>query len=127
MPPTEKDVEARARAVRRVIEVAREPEAVIALAPEGRDYPKGILGPLPSGVGRFIEKLATHCQPILPIGVYENDESLCLSFGPPIVLPTSSKTTAQVQDQIVGWQVMSAIAQQLPPHLRGGYESQPAH
>jgi len=121
MPPAEKDLGARARAVRRVLEIARTSSTVIALAPEGRDYPKGILGPLPSGGGRFIEKLATHCQPIVPIGVYEDNESLCLGFGPPIVLSASSKTTAEVRDQVVGWQVMSAIAQQLPPHLRGEY------
>jgi 1-acyl-sn-glycerol-3-phosphate acyltransferase len=121
MPPRPKDLEMRARSVRRVIEFARSPGALIALAPEGRDHPGGILGPLPPGAGRFIEKLAVHLQPILPVGVYEEDQSLCLRFGPPVVWPALQNESAEIRDRAIGWQVMVAIARQLPPDLRGEY------
>lgn len=114
MPPDPKDVAARAQAVRCVLEVAHSPGAVIALAPEGRDQPGGLLGPLPPGVGRFIEKITQHCQPIVPIGVYEDDQSLCLRFGPPFALNIAIQTSADRRDQIVEQQVMASIARQLP-------------
>ena len=121
MPPDQKDVEARAAAVRQILKVARSPQALIGLAPEGRDHPEGILGPLPPGAGRFIEQLATHCQPIVPTGVYEEDEALCLRFGAPLILTSTAGKSAEQRDQLVGQQVLSALAQQLPPHLCGDY------
>ena len=121
MPPTPKDAEQRAWAVRQILEISRKPNPVIALAPEGRDDPGGILGPFPPGAGRFIEKIALHCQPIVPIGVYEDDESLCLSFGPAFELRSVSQQPASVRDQIISQQVAAALVQQLPPHLRGQY------
>ena len=119
MPPDPQEVAARAWAVRRALAKARIPGAVIALAPEGRDHPDGQLGPLPPGAGRFIEKIARYCQPIVPIGVYEDDESLCLRFGPPFALPDmpASLSTEQ-KDLLVGGQVVEAIAEQLPLHLQ---------
>ena len=118
MPPHPKDVAERARAVRRMLAVARTPGALIALAPEGRDQPDGKLGSLPPGAGRFIERIAQHCNPIVPIGVYEDNEALCLCFGPPLTLPkTPAHRSAEHRDQVVGEQVLAAIAEQLPPHL----------
>jgi 1-acyl-sn-glycerol-3-phosphate acyltransferase len=102
MPPLPKDVEARARAVRRLLEIVRSPGATIALVPEGRDHPGGVLGPSPHGAGRLVEKLAIHCQRIVPIGVYEDDESLCLSFGLSFGLNPLQQTSAERRDQKVG-------------------------
>jgi 1-acyl-sn-glycerol-3-phosphate acyltransferase len=109
--------------VRHVLEISHSSEAVIALAPEGRDQPGGILGPLPSGAGRFIEKLAIHCQPIVPIGVYEDNDSLCMCFGPPLRLNLTPQRSAKIRDQVISQQVASALARQLPVHLRGEYEN----
>ena len=122
MPPAPEDVGSRFRAVRRVIEEARSPGAVIGLVPEGRDYPDGILRQPPPGVGRFIHQLAKHCQRIVPIGVYEDAENLCLNFGPSYTLSIPSKLTAGARDYQVAQQVMQSVACQLPPHLRGDYD-----
>lgn len=121
MPPKPKDVNARAIAVRRILEISRSPDAVIALAPEGRDHPGGILGTFPPGVGRFIEKLAVHCQPIVSIGVYENEQSLCLNFGSSFELNPAPQRSAEIRDLVTSQQVAVALARQLPPHLRGEY------
>jgi 1-acyl-sn-glycerol-3-phosphate acyltransferase len=124
MPPQPRDASARALAVRRVLEVARASGAVIALAPEGRDQPGGVLGPFPPGAGRFIEQIARHCQPIIPVGVYEDGESLCLCFGPPLLLDVGPGSSSLRRDQMIGRQVSEAIAGQLPPHLRTGAASE---
>jgi 1-acyl-sn-glycerol-3-phosphate acyltransferase len=122
MPPDPRDLEARARAVRRVLQVARSPEAMIGLAPEGRDHPEGILGPPPPGVGRFIHQLSRHCQRITPIGVYEDEDSICLDFGPVFELPPlPAESSANECDHLVSQQVMREIARQLPLQFRGMY------
>ncbi len=125
MPPKPEETEARARAVRQVLSYARQtPAPVMGLAPEGRDHPGGILVPPPPGAGRFIEKLVAYCQRIVPIGVYEDREHLCVSFGPAFDLEIPSGATADQRDQTVSNQVMRAIAGQLPPPLRGEYDYQ---
>jgi len=124
MPPKPSEMEARARAVRQVIRYARiDPAPVIGLAPEGRDHPGGILAPPPQGAGRFIGKLASHCKRIIPIGVYEDVECLCVSFGPPFQLDIPQELSADQRDLTVSNQVIRAIANQLPPALRGRYGS----
>ncbi len=123
MPPAPQDVDARAQAVRRVLQVARSPGAIIGLAPEGHDQPGGGLGTPPPGVGRFIHQLAKHCQPIVPIGVYEDAEYLYFNFGPSFKLEVSSKWTAGERDHYTTQQVMRAIACQLPSYLRGEYDA----
>jgi hypothetical protein len=119
MPPLPKEIEARARAVRHVLEIARSPRAVIALAPEGRDQPGGILGSFPPGAGRFIEKIAQTCQPIIPIGIYEEAGVLCLRFGIAFMLLKAVHTSAEERDRWVEQQVRTAIAGLLPAHLHG--------
>ncbi|MBN1667114.1 MAG: 1-acyl-sn-glycerol-3-phosphate acyltransferase [Anaerolineales bacterium] len=122
MPARPQEAEARARAVRRVLAYARaSKQALVALAPEGRDQPGGILGPFPPGAGRFIQQLSQHCQPIIPIGVYEDEEALCLSFGPAFELQLPPGLNPGERDAQASQQVGQALAQQLPPELRGAY------
>ena len=122
MPPGPSQIEDRARSVRRILKFARETgEPVVAIAPEGQDHPGGILGIPPSGVGRFIAQLAKYCQRITPIGVYEEDQCLCLSFGPAFELDISQKLPADEFDFHISQQVMKTIASQLPEKLRGKY------
>ncbi len=122
MPPKPEETQTRARAVRQVISYARQsPAPVIGLVPEGRDHPKGLLASPPPGAGRFIEKLVSHCHRIIPIGVYEDGEYLCINFGPAFSLEIPSWISADQRDQTISGQVMKAIAQQLPPALRGEY------
>jgi len=122
MPPVPHDLDARAQAVRRVLEIASSPDTLIGLAPEGRDHPGGILGPPPPGVGRFIHQLSKRCQRIIPIGVYEDADNLYLSFGPPFHLEAASRSTPAERDHHRIQQVMGLIASQLPPWLRGDYD-----
>ena len=122
MPPDPNETAARARAVRAMLSYARQSaDPVIALAPEGLDYPGGVLGPLPPGAGRFIHLLSVHCQPIVPIGVYEDEDGLCLSFGPAFALDVPAGCPPAERDAQVSQRVLTALAQQLPPDLRGAY------
>lgn len=124
MPPNPNEVETRARAVRQVLNFARATQSpVIGLAPEGRDNFQGVLGKPPQGAGRFIEHIVKYCQRIVPIGVYEDRERLCLSFGPPVELNIPPKISADQRDAIVSKKVMRAIARQLPETLRGEYDT----
>ena len=120
--PYSNEVEGRARAVRRALAYARStPQPVIGLAPEGRNHPDAVLGPLPPGVGRFVARLAPLCQPILPAGIYELDDRPCLQFGAPYRLELPGGLSSDALDAQAGRVVMRAIAAQLPPHLRGEY------
>jgi 1-acyl-sn-glycerol-3-phosphate acyltransferase len=116
MPPDPAEVNARAIAVRRVVEYARRtPRAVIGLSPEGQDHPGGCLGAPPPGVGRFIALLAAYCPLIHPIAVYQQDGRLVLNFAPPyrLELPAGDSAASHA--------VMLAIAHLLPFELRGIY------
>jgi len=119
MSPRPKEIDERARAVRHILKIAHSPGAVIALAPEGRDQPGGVLGSFPPGAGRFLEHIAQTCQPIVPIGVYEDDEALYLRFGSPFRLGKIIQSSTEERDQWVRQQVGTAIARLLPAHLRG--------
>lgn len=120
VPPYSNEVEGRARAVRRVLQVARQtPQPVIGLAPEGQNHPGAVLGPLPSGAGRFIARLAPLCQVILPAGIYEAEDHLCIHFGAPYQLEIPTGLSGDALDAHVGPIVMKAIAALLPEHLRG--------
>ena len=82
MPPRPKDVEARARSVRAVLEfVRRTRDPVIGLAPEGHDPFEGILTRPAAGVGRFGLLLARAGLIFMPAGAYEVKGILQLCFG----------------------------------------------
>ncbi len=125
MPPDPREVEARARAVRQVLEYTRQAQRpVIGLAPEGRDAPKdksGVLVEPPAGVGRFVLQLTHLGLPIAPVGVYEADGRLCIHFGPHYDLEISQGLKAGERDQAVSKVVMMRIATLLPVELHGGF------
>jgi hypothetical protein len=119
MPPRPWEVSARAEAVREVLHWARaEGRPLIVLAPEGMDSPPGGLAMPPPGVGRFIEKLAQLGLAILPVGTFEDERALCLSFGKPYLLETSTANERHARDREVARIVMQHIAECLPPSLR---------
>ncbi len=120
--PYSDEVEGRARAVRHALEYARRTsQPVIGLAPEGRNHPGALLGPLPLGVGRFVARLAPLCQIILPAGIFEAGDHLCVQFGAPYRLETPAGLSGDTLDVHVGQAMMRAIAAQLPNHLQGEY------
>jgi len=125
MPPDPVEVEARAQAVRRVLEYARRSvNPIIGLAPEGRDAPKeqpGALVDPPPGVGRFVLQLTRLSLPISPVGVFEADGGLCIRFGQAYGLEITEGFKPEERDRQASREVMLRIANLLPPELRGGY------
>ena len=120
MPPREKDVAARARSVREMLAFARQhPQAVLGLSPEGGDQPGGVLNWPATGAGRFILLLAEQGFPIQPVGAYEEAGEFCLRFGEAYRLHVPPGLNPDGKDHDVSHTVMSAIAAQLPPRLRG--------
>lgn len=122
MPPRPSEARERADAVRAVLRLARRSERVaIGLAPEGSDSDDGRLMPPPQGVGRFIALLGEAGLRPIPVGVYEDDDRLCLAIGPPFPLPGPSGDRRSDLDQQVASAVMRAIAACMPARLRGIY------
>ncbi len=122
MPPDPSQVEARATAVLQVLKYARmTPHPVVGMSPEGRDFPGGVLGSLPSGVGRFLHLLNQYCPLILPVGVWKVDGIINVKFGDPYQLDVPGGLSAHERDAYVGNIVMRAIALCLPERLRGEY------
>jgi len=123
MPPREKDVAERAESVREFLSYAREhPQAVLGLAPEGGDNPPtGALAMPSSGAGRFVLLLAGQGFPVLPMGAYEEAGEFFLSFGAAYQLEVPRGLGPDEKDRAAAQTVMSAIAAQLPPRLRGPF------
>jgi len=122
MPPDPRQTEYRANSVRQALRYARTAASpVIALAPEGRDHPGGILGTPPPGVGRFIARLMKYCKVIVPVGIYEDDGHFCLRFGRELSLELNEKGSRETLETRISQSVMDAIALQLPERLRGAY------
>lgn len=125
MPPSSAEVEARAQAVRRILEYARRSaNPVIGLAPEGRDAPidqPGVLVEPPPGLGRFVLQLTRLGMPISPVGLFEADGRLCIRFGTAYELENMAGLTSEERDLQASGEVMVRIANLLPPGLRGGY------
>ncbi len=121
MPPSIEETQQRAHAVRQVLRhVITHPEAILGMAPEGRDAPDGGLIVPPSGVGRFVCHLAKHGMRMLPMGVFEAGGRLCLQVGSPMKLPLLDGTPEE-RDREMSDLLMEAIAECLPAHLRGAY------
>ncbi len=124
MPPRPRDVAARAHSVRQVLAFVRaNSRAILALAPEGGDQPGGVLNWPPPSAGRFLTLLAAFGFPFAPVGIYEADGCLHLSFGHQRPLPCATMLASDAKDRYVAEQVMRAIAQQLPAHLQGVFAS----
>ena len=122
MPPDPSEVEQRARAVRQVLDYASQSAyPVIGLTPEGGDFPGGVLGNLPPGVGRFIHLLSRYCPDILPVGVWKEHDTILLKFGSLYSLDVPEGISTSHKDILVGDTVMHHIAELLPERLRGKY------
>lgn len=121
MPPHPQDVGQRARSVRAVLHfVETNAHPVIGLSPEGADSFFGDLQAPPPGTGRFVALLAKRSFRFLPIGVFEEEQRLCLSIGAVQQLPTPANDPKARERQMTDL-VMHAIAACLPRRLRGSY------
>lgn len=124
MPPRPHEVEERARSVRRVLEeMNHQPGCLLAVSPEGRDAPGGVLAPPPPGTGRFLQLVSRHGSPIIPLGCWEQDGHLCLRFGQAFFLQLPAGLNPHQRDQLTAETVMRSLAQLLPDGLRGAYAS----
>jgi hypothetical protein len=122
MPPRPKDVEARAHAVRETLAYVNEHHnAILGLAPEGGDQLGGALAWPASGAGRFALLLSGRGLRFVPVGAYEAEGALCLSFGPAYELVIPRGLSSDEKDRQAAKVLMEHIARQLPPHLRGGF------
>lgn len=122
MPPREKDVEARAQSVRRVLEVARhEKKLVIGLAPEGGDNPTGQIIMPACGAGRFALLLSALEYKFIPVGIYEEGGELCLRFGTAYQLRVAHGVSADEKDRAAARIVMGEIARLVPERLHGEF------
>ena len=122
MPPRPEETQARAQAVRRLIESVRRGQAGwIGIAPEGRDAPEGVLQPPPPGSGRFLLLLAGQGLLILPVGIYEAEGICTIRFGEPYRLEIAAGLSPSQRDARASQVVMQHLAELLPPTLRGPY------
>ena len=101
--------------------IAKETKAIIAIAPEGQDYPGGVLGSPAPGVGRFLYQLSKYRERIIPIGVYEDGPLFCINFGPFIQLDITLPSNPGERDRLVSNYIMEALARLLPEKMRGNY------
>ena len=122
MPPREKDVEARAEAVRKVLDIARrQKDVIIGLAPEGGDQPGGRLTKPASGAGRFVLLLSAAGLRFVPVGIFEEDGELCLRFGAAYELKVPRELSSDEKDHAAAKIMMGNIASLLPSRLRGEF------
>ncbi len=124
MPPDARDTQARTASVRHVMNyIRRTPCPVVGLAPEGREFPGGILGNPPPGTGRFILQMARQGLKIVPVALYEQQGTLCLNFGAAIQPVHNDPARSHNDNDDLARLVMQHIAALLPAHLRGDYGS----
>ena len=122
MPPRPKDVEARARSVRAVLNIVRHTkEPILGLAPEGYDPPGGVLARPASGVGRFGLLLANAGLQFVPVGAYEADGVFTIHFGKIYQFSLPRGLSSDEKDFQAAQIIMKNIAQYLPSHLRGEF------
>jgi 1-acyl-sn-glycerol-3-phosphate acyltransferase len=121
MPPREKDVEARARSVLHVLDVMRQGNVVLGLAPEGSDQPGGRLSMPAPGAGRFGLLLANLGAEFIPVGAYEASGEFCLNFGRAYRLRIPPRLPAEEKDCFAARTMMGKIAPLLPAYLRGEF------
>ncbi len=120
MPPRPWEAAARARAVLGAVRFAEgHPDTIVGLVPEGGDSVDGRMMAPPSGVGRFLQLLTRSGRQILPVGLFESGAQLHLHFGEAFSIPVG--ISAGDRDHRAAEACMRAIAECVPPELRGAY------
>jgi hypothetical protein len=107
----------RAAVLRRIARIAqREP---IGLMPEAGG--SGILREPLEGSGLFLQALSERGVPLVPAGVWEEDDTLIVRFGQPFALSVAKEGSRQERDRQAREQVMVAVGRLLPPTYWGYY------
>jgi hypothetical protein len=124
MPPRQKEVEARAASVRKVLEFVKHTQGpILGLAPEGYDpaEPAGVITRPVFGVGRFALLLSNAGLQFIPVGAYEEDGCFTIHFGEAYVLNVPRALSSAEKDAQAAHLIMKHIARQLPVQLRGEF------
>jgi 1-acyl-sn-glycerol-3-phosphate acyltransferase len=107
----------RAAVLRHIARIAQsEP---IGLMPEAGG--SGILREPLEGSGLFLQALSQRGLPLVPTGVWEEDDTLIVRFGEPFALSVAKESSRQEQDRQAREQVMVAVGRLLPPAYWGYY------
>ena len=107
----------RAAVLRRIARIAqREP---IGLMPEAGG--SGILREALEGSGLFLQALSERGLPLVPAGVWEEDDTLIVRFGEPFALSVAKEGSRQERDRQARDQVMVAVGRLLPLTHWGRY------
>jgi hypothetical protein len=107
----------RAAVLRRIAKIVqREP---IGLMPEAGG--SGVLLEPLEGSGLFLQALSERGLPLVPAGVWEEDDTLMVSFGQPVALSVAKEGPRREQDREAREQVMVAVGRLLPPAYWGHY------
>jgi hypothetical protein len=117
MPRAAERTRGRAAAIRRLAQNVRAGESV-ALVPEALG--KGTLIEAMPGSGLALLALSRGRLPIVPVGLWEDDATLMVSFGEPFTLNVGSRNRDE-QDRQARERVMVAIGRLLPERYWGFY------
>jgi hypothetical protein len=109
--------------IRRALALTRgDRPQLVGLAPEGRTGKDLSLCQPPPGTGLFLLLLTHDAMPCLPVGVFEDDDSvLTVRFGPPFPLHVPRNTPREARDRAAARTVMVEIGKLLPPRMWGEY------
>jgi 1-acyl-sn-glycerol-3-phosphate acyltransferase len=122
MPSPHAPATARAGAMRAAVQEIKEGH-IIGLMPEGDVGATPELLEAREGVGAFLLLLAGRA-PLLPVGLYEENDRLVADFGSPFPLELPAEVPKNDRDRWVRDRVMRAIRDLLPEPLWGIYRTQ---
>jgi 1-acyl-sn-glycerol-3-phosphate acyltransferase len=120
MAPPDAPRSSRAASIRSAVEELRGGET-LGLMPEGTVGTTPELLEAREGAGSFLLLLAASSARLLPVGIYEEGESLVAQFGEPFELKPPPQLSREAGDSWARDETMKAIRNLLPPQLWGAY------
>lgn len=116
MPRRAGKVVARAAVLRDIVRALK--RECVGLMPEAGG--SGTLRQPLEGSGLFVHSLASRGTPIIPVGLWEDGDTLVVSFGPPLALAPVGRDRLE-QERSASEQMMVAIGRLLPERQWGVY------
>jgi 1-acyl-sn-glycerol-3-phosphate acyltransferase len=120
MAPPDAHRSLRAAAIRSAVDKVSGGE-ILGLMPEGTVGATPELLEAREGAGSFLLLLAASGARLLPVGLYEEEETLVAQFGEPFDLRPRPQLPREARDSWAREQTMKAIRDLLPPQLWGAY------
>ena len=116
MPRRAGEVVARAAVLRDIVRALK--REAVGLMPEAGG--SGTLRQPLEGSGLFVHSLARRGVPVIPVGLWDDGDTLVVSFGPPLAVAAAGEDRRE-QDRVAGEQMMVAIGRLLPERQWGVY------